>query len=151
MELSRIFEDSGIICQPECIQNELIRNVTTKRLESQKIQKGMYSQLEMIQKKGNTLDAVTLRPGTQYKGPTPPVQSTEPPTQDHRTFERTESNEALGSTKEKDTSETVRKKACHLPYPSATKRTKKVRVIDERIDNILKKVEVTLPLFEIIK
>ncbi|MED6145597.1 hypothetical protein PIB30_026713 [Stylosanthes scabra] len=100
MELSLVFEDSGTTCYTKDIKNECICNVLMERLESQRIQKGMYSQLEMVvnmmsqsfqlarskdSEKENTLDAITLRSGTQYKGPTPPVQSTEPPTQDLRT------------------------------------------------------------------
>ncbi|MED6171174.1 hypothetical protein PIB30_038322 [Stylosanthes scabra] len=148
------------------VEDKCIQDVMLERLGSQITQKRMYSQLEiamnmMIQSfqiarskhsvKGNTLDAVTLRSGTRYKGPTPPVQSTEPPTQDLNTSKETENNKVIGPTKERDTYEAIHKKTSHLPYPSTTKKTRKTAVIDERIMKILEKVEVTLPLFKIIK
>ncbi|MED6184247.1 hypothetical protein PIB30_045641 [Stylosanthes scabra] len=53
MEPSPVFVDSGAICSsceyyPNDSHNEFIRDVIMERLESQRIQKGMYSQLEMV-------------------------------------------------------------------------------------------------------
>ncbi|MED6116347.1 hypothetical protein PIB30_099456 [Stylosanthes scabra] len=46
--------------------------------------------------------------------------------------------------------ETTSKSSPHLPYPAIAKRTRKTKAIDPGIIKLLRKVEATLPLFEII-
>ncbi|MED6152594.1 hypothetical protein PIB30_093546, partial [Stylosanthes scabra] len=98
------------------------------------------------------LGAITLRSVTQLKGPTGESPNSDSITSEERNLQRNvEHKEKLPTTEQETTSghnERVVDPNLHsLPFPSAAKKTRKAKPADPRIVELLKKVEVTMPLF----
>ncbi|MED6193358.1 hypothetical protein PIB30_018509 [Stylosanthes scabra] len=120
-------------------QRGILEGLIRERVEFQKIQKRIDSQLGPVAKLVNqvlqnsypqgpsiedTLDAVTLRSRTQLKGPPLPAHIAEPP---HNTEvpETIESSKEPGVVREKAAKEPVLEETSRLPYPSVSKKQEK--------------------------
>ncbi|MED6227276.1 hypothetical protein PIB30_112006, partial [Stylosanthes scabra] len=77
---------------------------------------------------------------TQLKGPPLPAQVAKPLLQNTQTPEKIETGEKPEAA-QGGNDKPVPSKTSRLPYPIAAKRTKKVKVTDERIIELLSKVE----------
>ncbi|MED6201539.1 hypothetical protein PIB30_096095, partial [Stylosanthes scabra] len=101
------------------------------------------------------LGAITLRSGTQLKGPTGESPNSDSITSKERNLQRNVEHKEKLPTKEQETTfghneRVVDPNLNSLPFPSAAKKTRKAKPADPRIIELLKKVEVTMPLFELI-
>ncbi|MED6225306.1 hypothetical protein PIB30_092505, partial [Stylosanthes scabra] len=110
------------------------QSIATIQLASQVLQNSSIQDLPTK----NTLGAVTLLSGTQLKGPPLSTQVAEPLLQNTQTPEIIETSKkqevAQGGNDKPIPSETSR-----LPYLIVAKRTKKVKVTNERIIELLSK------------
>ncbi|MED6212767.1 hypothetical protein PIB30_086724 [Stylosanthes scabra] len=102
------------------------------------------------------LGAITLRSGTQLKEPTGESPNSDSITSEERNLQRNvEYKEKLPTTEQETTSghneRVVNPNLNSLPFRSAAKKTRKAKPADPRIVELLKKVEVTMPLFESIQ
>ncbi|MED6190949.1 hypothetical protein PIB30_111053, partial [Stylosanthes scabra] len=102
------------------------------------------------------LGTITLRSGTQLKGPTGESPNSDSITSEERNLQRNvEHREKLPTTEQETTSSHNERVADpnlnSLPFPSAAKKTRKAKPPDPRIVELLKKVEVIMPLFELIQ
>ncbi|MED6140391.1 hypothetical protein PIB30_092687 [Stylosanthes scabra] len=100
------------------------------------------------------LSAVTLRFGTQLKGPT--ISSLEVVPTTHADVDPRGGviceEEILARKKDEILRRTADpKNPTSLPYPIAAKKARKTKTTDPCVIELLKKVEVTLPLFEVIQ
>ncbi|MED6178133.1 hypothetical protein PIB30_104764, partial [Stylosanthes scabra] len=92
---------------------------------------------------------------TLLKGPTGGSPNSDFITSEERNLQRNiEQGEKLPTTEQETTSgnneRVVDPNLNSLPFPSVTKKTRKAKPPDPRIVELLKKVEVTMPLFELI-
>ncbi|MED6177060.1 hypothetical protein PIB30_094159, partial [Stylosanthes scabra] len=102
------------------------------------------------------LGAITLRSGTQLKEPTGESPNSESITSEERNLQRNvEHKEELPTTEQETSSghneRVVDPNLNSLLFPSAAKKMRKAKPTDPRIVELLKKVEVTMPLFELIQ
>ncbi|MED6176088.1 hypothetical protein PIB30_084509, partial [Stylosanthes scabra] len=102
------------------------QSAATIRLASQVLQNDSIQDVPMK----NTLNDVTLRSGTQLKGPTLPAQVAEPLLQNTQTPEIIEIGKRSEAAHEGNDKPVPSETSC-LPYPITAKRTKKVKVTDE--------------------
>ncbi|MED6201767.1 hypothetical protein PIB30_098355, partial [Stylosanthes scabra] len=98
------------------------------------------------------LGAITLRSGTQLKEPTSESPNSDSITSEERNVQHKEKLPTIEQERAFGHNErVVYPNLNSLPFPSAAKKTRKAKPTDPRIVELLRKVEVTMPLFELIQ